>query len=105
MKFIALTAFFLLVGCEQTERPATDAQLTALGERFVKEKLKDPDSAEFKNQFIGKKGIPCGEVNAKNGFGGYNGFQRYMAGSKELTVMPQDMAPGEFEASWATFCK
>lgn len=42
-------------------------------EDMVKEQLIDPTSATFKNQ----KGI-CGEVNAKNKFGGYTGFKKYI---------------------------
>jgi len=38
----------------------------------VRESLKDPDSAMFRNQVDG-----CGEVNAKNSFGGYVGYRRF----------------------------
>jgi hypothetical protein len=47
------------------------------------ERLKDPDSAKFRNVYVleiaSKDGKPlcyavCGQVNAKNSYGGYNGF-------------------------------
>ena len=68
---------------------------------FVKANLKDPDSAEFRNQ----RGM-CGEVNAKNSFGGYNGFKRFMAASEELVVIEGDglMEPSEFEKAWSQMC-
>lgn len=37
--------------------------------------LKDPDSARFGKIFTGRGGRTiCGEVNARNGYGGYNGM-------------------------------
>jgi hypothetical protein len=51
----------------------------------VKERLRDPDSAQFRN--VGAyRGDPkikypmfvCGEVNAKNGFGGYDGYEPFV---------------------------
>jgi hypothetical protein len=51
--------------------------------------LKDPDSAKYRNLFVSRisgGGLAlCGEVNSKNGFGGYTGF-------KGFTVMPGDGA-------------
>lgn len=43
----------------------------------VKKRLKDPSSAEFRNVHFysgGKAAVACGEVNAKNSFGGYSGY-------------------------------
>jgi hypothetical protein len=42
----------------------------------VKENLLDPDSATFKELFRRGNYI-CGEVNAKNSYGGYVGFKRF----------------------------
>lgn len=47
----------------------------------VKKYLKDPDSAKFRNQH----GF-CGEVNAKNSFGGYTGFKRFVV-SLDFVIM------------------
>jgi hypothetical protein len=42
----------------------------------VKAQLKDPDSAKFRGlKPMGDKGGICGWVNAKNGYGGYSGYQ------------------------------
>lgn len=47
----------------------------------VKQQLNDPSSADFRNEKvyhgIGDV-IVCGEVNAKNGFGGYTGYTPYV---------------------------
>ncbi len=56
--------------------------------KILKENLKDPDSAKFRNiqkpkKFWGKSltirnsWLVCGEVNSKNSYGGYSGFERY----------------------------
>ncbi len=53
----------------------------------VKRDLSDPESAQFRN--IKNVGTHiCGEVNAKNRFGGYTGYRRFayvMEGSIGLT--------------------
>ncbi len=68
---------------------------------FVLPMLKDPDSAQFRNQ----RGF-CGEVNSKNLLGGYVGFQRFIAADKAMVVMENDsaLAPGAFADAWQQFC-
>jgi hypothetical protein len=78
------------------------------GKEAVRSKLKDPHSAQFKNVYFhrGAKGIPvsCGEVNSKNSFGGYIGFQKFIsAGNPELTFMQSEVT--DFSTSWKQFCK
>jgi len=46
---------------------------------FVKSNLKDPDSAQFKDEKSPSDRIVCGMVNSKNEFGGYSGFIEYAA--------------------------
>jgi hypothetical protein len=45
--------------------------------------LKDPSSAEFRNERLGSSGAVCGEVNAKNAMGGYVGFKKYISAGKD----------------------
>lgn len=41
--------------------------------------LTDPDSAKFREVFVAPNQVAvCGEVNAKNSYGGYVGFRRFM---------------------------
>lgn len=44
--------------------------------------LRDPGSAQFRNEHFGKSGALCGEVNSKNGMGGYTGFEKYFTTGK-----------------------
>jgi hypothetical protein len=78
------------------------------GKDSVKFKLKDAQSAQFRNVFFhrSKNNIPttCGEVNSKNGFGGYIGFQRFISiGRPEGTYLEQEIK--DFENAWEHFCK
>lgn len=44
----------------------------------MQDRLKDADSAKFRNVYvIGKGGGICGEVNAKNGYGAYAGYRAF----------------------------
>ena len=70
----------------------------------AKARLKDPDSAQFRNQFVGKKGVPCGEVNSKNSFGGYTGFQRFVASGGGLAFFENEVPADEFEELWRQMC-
>lgn len=58
----------------------------------VLEKLKDPESARFRNiRSVGPKDdlgeVICGEVNAKNEMGGYVGFQTFFFTPKDGGVL------------------
>jgi hypothetical protein len=52
--------------------------------------LKDPDSAKFRNRFeyTNSRGftVVCGEINAKNSYGAYAGFQRFAATKLGATI-------------------
>lgn len=106
---VILSSMVLIAGCgesAQQKESRINANLQLLGEKYVKEHLKDPGSAQFQNQFIGRKGVPCGEVNSKNSFGGYTGFKRYISVGKDLTVIEDgNMSSSEFETSWGDICK
>lgn len=70
-------------------------------EKIIKQSLKDPGSAKFRNiqkpikMWGSSTGLVhywliCGEVNAKNGFGGYAGFEamgvRYFPNGSEIEI-------------------
>ncbi len=77
------------------------------GKEAVLQKLKDPDSAKFRDVYFhrGKLGMPvaCGQVNAKNSMGGYAGFQRFVSGSTvELTYLEKEV--NGFAKVWNELC-
>lgn len=62
--------------------------------------LKDPDSADIKNH-----NGNCGEVNSKNGFGGYTGYRRFIASSTIVAIEGENMDSSEFQKAWNQTCK
>lgn len=78
-----------------------------LNQERIKGQLKDPESARFRNVFVSNTiyisddtPMVCGEVNAKNSFGGYTGFKRFVShGSVQL--IEANMADGEIDKMWA----
>jgi hypothetical protein len=66
------------------QQPTRDEQLIEAAKADVRGKLKDPDSANFRNLTIHSGADPkdgtlyvCGEVNSKNSYGGYAGFMPF----------------------------
>lgn len=115
-KMLVISGMFFLASCggdnSGSEYAASDTgkeiAWNQLGEDAIRAKLKDPASAEFRNvKFYDGSGKPitCGEVNAKNGFGGYGGFERFISAGDVITVMESEMAKGEMDQTWAQFCK
>lgn len=78
------------------------------GKDSVREILRDPDGAKFSDVFFhkGPAGIPvaCGFVNAKNGFGGYSGRQRFIsAGRADRTYLEEQV--DNFSDLWMNMCQ
>jgi hypothetical protein len=72
---ILIPIAFSIVACSKQE-----PNIATQAEQQVRSSLKDPASAQFRNTYdfayFGGRMV-CGEVNAKNGFGGYTGFLPY----------------------------
>jgi len=59
----------------------------------VADSLKDPSSAQFRNvRLVPYKdgSVICGEVNAKNSYGGYVGFKDFVASTTSATLQYED---------------
>jgi len=78
-------------------------QILQKGVEAAKARLRDPDSAKFRSLAAYAPSVVCGEVNAKNGYGGYAGFERFIsAGTPDSTAFPQDKG---FDDAWAKYCR
>ncbi|MDH5731075.1 MAG: hypothetical protein OEZ58_18995 [Gammaproteobacteria bacterium] len=101
----------LFAGIEDSYDKTTDTRKIGWmdrGKDAAKSKLKDPSSAKFRNVYYhkGTEGVPvtCGEVNSKNSFGGYGGYQRFVsAGKPELTFLQEQV--DDFSNVWNRFCR
>ncbi len=120
-----LLPLLLIVRWEATATPeqkARSAAITAaedsrtVGQAMVAASLRDPASAQFRDVFTGGvagRAVPdtvCGEVNARNGFGGYVGYARFVAAASKgaVTIDPGNRATiadrNDFEAMWNANC-
>jgi hypothetical protein len=61
---------------------------TSAAQDAVAQALRDPSSAEFRNVVEGSSAT-CGEVNGKNGFGAFAGFQRFVYSNGQVTFEPE----------------
>lgn len=75
------------------ERKQGEASVKAAAAYFA-DTMREPSSATFRNVFLGKRPPPtktikivvCGEVNGRNGYGGYTGFQPFIVSGNEVYV-------------------
>lgn len=94
------------VAAQTTKAPVSAASLR----KQVVARLKDPDSVRFRNEFLSySDGQPpvvslCGQVNAKNSFGGYSGFEGFISTAEGLVVAEGAEAQGAFAAIWQVWC-
>jgi hypothetical protein len=91
------------VGSSGSSSPTQNMSYMLVEQDKIKSRLKDSDSAEFRNVFVSSKYAVCGEVNAKNSFGGYTGFVRFISGG-DMQVVESDMAAGEMDKAWPQIC-
>lgn len=93
----------LLAG-QKPYKPTAAQQLLieqAHTERVVKLALRDPESAQFVHIVPGK----CGYVNARNGFGGYAGNERFIISSLGLSLESAASDRGAFDRLWSDECR
>lgn len=95
----------IFMGYNEYREPTTEEKAMS----YVKNRLKDPYSAQFRNQ----RGF-CGEVNAKNAMGAYTGYKRYVASSDYAVYFETDSQIDTsenrveqvlFEEDWAKYCR
>jgi len=88
---------------------STQLRLVGMAKDGVRARLRDPDSADFRNVgfYSGGNtggGAVCGEVNSRNGFGGYTGFDRFVAAG-EMAFFESDTSDGRFGPDvWDQLC-
>lgn len=76
----------------------------------IRGRLRDPDSAEFRETRFysgGRVPVVCGEVNSRNGFGGYTGYQRFIASGDDQSIafVASDVEAGDtLDAAWEELC-
>jgi len=75
----------------------------------VKSIMKDPKSAQFRDVYISypninpKSAFVCGEVNAKNSFGAYDGFERFVS-QPSINLVMMKKSTKDFYKYWNKYC-
>jgi hypothetical protein len=92
--FVSLLFALGLAGCEEENHDTKQA---------VRVALRDPSSATFRTIYVGPGGVTCGDVNAKNGFGGYTGFRPFYI-DRGAVFFPDERSPDAGEKFiWKTY--
>ncbi|WIX34151.1 hypothetical protein QO259_05670 [Salinicola sp. JS01] len=109
--FLVFFVVFGVKGCfsdekntEQARKLSRTYEVREIFRSAVRSGLKDPSSAQFRNEFFGQSGgnaIGCGEVNAKNSFGGKSGYKRFVTAGKSVSIEGESE---DFSALWGVFC-
>lgn len=102
---VAAVAFMTSSGQVVASDSTQDALTKIRAERAVRELLRDGRTAEFRNVDVKRTEndvrYTCGEVNAKNAFGGYGGYQRFISLGQATFLQEQ---VDDFEPVWRQFC-
>lgn len=77
----------------QAQRAEGEAKIRGAA-AYLAKTMRDPSSASFRNVFIEKRVTEdgrepitvCGEVNGRNGYGGFTGFQAFIAIGDKVEV-------------------
>lgn len=94
---------------KEKEQKQTETQKTLTihrGQTVIKSKLKDPDSAQFRNVLYSDAGgtpVACGEVNSRNSFGGMSGHQRFIAAANRGIAFLEEEVD-DFATVWNKMC-
>lgn len=109
---IAIALSLAVILSSATATASDDASKYAeFAKAKVRERLKDEESARFKDVVVYPKDATtayvCGSVNAKNSFGAYTGYERFVVGAMPdvnfATVSLAEEARGGAESVFADF--
>jgi len=73
----------------------------------IAQHMRDPSSLQFKEERLYSRlgeTLICGKLNAKNGFGGYDGFRQFVATTKLFAVADGPEDP-HFKSTTKEYCR
>lgn len=115
LTIVIFTVILMFVGCGSDKKSSNndgkndekykELSWIELGKDSVRNRLKDGSSAEFRNVFFNNNGtaVSCGEVNSKNSFGAYSGYQRFISAGDILTILEEEISDG-IQTVWNQYC-
>ena len=101
-----LILYFIASARSGSGSSISDVQYQVAAETLIKQRLRDPSSAEFSSLEVhrvpGRPVVVCGLVNSRNGFGGMSGPQPFIAG--EEVLFGQDVPSRYMTDEWKRQC-
>lgn len=79
----AAPAYSVLDSSQSAATAISDAVLSGIADEFA-----DPVAVQFRRLRMGREDVVCGELNAKNGYGAYVGFQPFYAFIRNGQTLP-----------------
>lgn len=70
--------------------PAPIERTHAKDLQLVRDRMKDPSAVQFRALHVGASGALCGEMNAKNSYGGYVGFKPFVVQDGQATIVTDE---------------
>ena len=91
-----------------SEPALPSAQYRAAAKELVRRQLRDPASATFSDVRVypprgNRSAVVCGRVAARNGFGGMNVPQRFIAANQ--TILEAQVGQDLMNEAWAASCR
>jgi hypothetical protein len=110
----AFLVFALGLGLAQMTLADDEGALVASAKAAVTQTLRDPESTEFRSVVVRHRNcrsgtciedpagpaLVCGEYNAKNGYGGYAGYDRFIYSGGRLITEPLLSVVPEMWTRW-----
>ena len=107
-RLLSTSIALALVGCGPTENPSSgvsDGDFIVKSQTLVLGKLRDTSGVKWRNLYVSRSSgarVLCGEINSKNGFGGYSGFQQFVSGG--ITFFESEVDSAEWQKVWIELC-
>lgn len=111
---IAIAAIAAVVACSVSGAGTATAKdgraIRAKLQRQMVDHARDPASVQVRGAFLsasegdGAVVALCGEVNAKNAYGGYVGFGRFISTSEGQVIFQSSEPDGAFGHIWPVWC-
>lgn len=89
------------------DQAAQDRMLVSEAKLKMRQRLKDPESAQFSDVMVVRvtgKPVVCGEVNAKNSFGGFTGRKGFVMPDGGIPIGEDDLKEKDWVNLWNMSC-
>lgn len=81
------------------------SEISQILKKAITYNFKDPDSSLFRLVKLSKDGyFSCGEVNAKNSYGAYSGYRKFLASPKAIWVESEPSSGVGTGEEYKRFC-